>query len=296
METLETLLNAGAETLKNGEIEEARLDAWLLLEYLTGKNRAWYLAHRKEPAGEELAFRYRTLINKRAERIPLQYLIHRAWFMGLEFYVDENVLIPRQDTEVLAEQALKLLEGKKNPAVLDLCTGSGCILLSILASRTDARGIGTDVMEGALRVAGENSRRLSLEDRALWVKSDTFSADIFQEKDGNVPEKYDILISNPPYIPSGEIAGLMEEVRVHEPRIALDGGADGLDFYRKITPAAARYLKPEGWLIYEIGWDQGREVSELLKKCGYQKVKVVRDLSGLDRVALGQKAPAHISE
>lgn len=291
MGTLEKLLNAGTEILKNAGIEEARLDAWLLLEYLTGKNRAWYFSHGEEEASEELASDYGELIKKRAGHTPLQYLVHQAFFMGLEFYVDENVLIPRQDTETLVEEALKVLEGIKNPGILDLCTGSGCILLSILAIRKDARGTGTDLMENALRVAEENGKRLSLAERAFWVQSDTFSADIFQEKDGNIPEKYDILISNPPYIPAGEIAGLMEEVRLHEPRTALDGGKDGLDFYREITPLAAGHLKPGGWLLYEIGWEQGRAVSEMLSDCGYQNVRVIQDLSGLDRVVLGQYLP-----
>ncbi len=288
--TFEALLYAGAEILKNAGIEEARLDAWLLLEYLTGKNRAWYFAHRDEKASGSLASEYEKLVKKRAAHIPLQYIVHQVFFMGCEFYVDENVLIPRQDTETLVEEALKLLEDVKRPGILDLCTGSGCILLSILAARKDAWGTGTDIMENALKVAEENGRRLSLADRAFWVQSDTFSADIFQEKNGNIPVKYDILISNPPYIPAGEIDGLKEEVRLHEPRTALDGGEDGLDFYREITPSAAGYLKPGGWLLYEIGWNQGRAVSELLRDCGYQKVKVIQDLSGLDRVVLGQHA------
>lgn len=289
MKTLEALLRAGTEVLEAAGIGEARLDAWLLLEYLTGRNRAYFFAHRDETAAPGLEEEYGRLIRRRSGRVPLQQITHQAFFMGCEFYVNEHVLIPRQDTEVLAEEALRLLEPVKAPRILDLCTGSGCILISILSRRVDARGTGTDIMEEALKVAEENGRRLLTGDRAFWVKSDTFSADIFQEKNGNIPVEYDMLISNPPYIPTGEIDALMEEVRLHDPREALDGGRDGLRFYRAITAEASRYIRNGGWLLYEIGCDQGEAVSGLLRRYGFKRVEVKKDLSGLDRVVLGQK-------
>lgn len=289
MRTLEELLREGKKLLEISGIEEAGLDAWLLLEYATGKNRAYYFAHPKEVCTPKEAECYRALIKKRAGHIPLQHLTHQAFFMGHEFYVDDKVLIPRQDTEILAEECLKLLKGRKSPLILDMCTGSGCILLSLLAEKEDAEGVGADISQDALFVAEKNARRLKVEDRALFVKSDTFSDVFFQEKSGKESRKYDILVSNPPYIPTEQIETLMEEVRLHDPRRALDGREDGLYFYRVITGQAGRYLKSGGWLLYEIGCGQGAQVSALMEQAGFSDIKVIKDLAGLDRVVLGQK-------
>ena len=187
-------------------------------------------------------------------------------------------------TETLVEEALRLLKGRQKPRVLDMCTGSGCILTSILLEVPDASGTGADLSEKALKVAACNARRLQTADRAEFVKSDLFSSEYFS---GSV---YDVLISNPPYIPTEEIEGLMEEVRLHDPRMALDGKADGLYFYRAITKQAMDYMLPGGWLLYEIGWDQGRAVKELLDKEGFINTEIKKDLCGLDRVVLGQKS------
>jgi release factor glutamine methyltransferase len=208
--------------------------------------------------------------------------------MGHEFYVDEHVLIPSQDTEVLVEEALKRMEGLNEPEILDMCTGSGCILLSLLAEKPDSTGTGADISEAALQVARRNANRLGLEDRAEFVESDLFLAEYFMERCGKDTGKYDILISNPPYIPTEEIGELMEEVRLHDPVLALDGRADGLYFYRKITECAGTYLNPGGWLLYEIGCSQGADVAFLLEQAGFTAVRIVKDLAGLDRVVLGQ--------
>ena len=287
MRTLEALLKEGTGLLREAGIEDAALDAWLLLEFITGKSRAWFFAHGEEKAGEELCRQYHRLIMTRAERIPLQHLTHQAFFMGHEFYVDENVLIPRQDTEILAEEALKVLKTKKNPRILDMCTGSGCILLSILAEREDVSGVGADISPKALEVAKRNADSLKVEKRAEFVESDIFCASFFRQKDGKVPEKYDMLISNPPYIATGELDCLMEEVRLHDPVTALDGREDGLYFYRRITQQAGDYLKPGGMLAYEIGCSQGKEVSAIMESAGFDEVKVLQDLAGLDRVVTG---------
>ena len=284
MQTLESLLKKGTTILKDNGLEEAGLDAWLLLEFKTGKNRAYYFAHGDEPVSDETAAEYLTLIGRRAGHIPVQQLTHQAFFMGYEFYVNEDVLIPRQDTETLVEEALRLLKGRQKPRVLDMCTGSGCILTSILLEVPDASGTGADLSEKALKVAACNARRLQTADRAEFVKSDLFSSEYFS---GSV---YDVLISNPPYIPTEEIEGLMEEVRLHDPRMALDGKADGLYFYRAITKQAMDYMLPGGWLLYEIGWDQGKAVKELLDKEGFINTEIKKDLCGLDRVVLGQKS------
>lgn len=289
MQTLESLLKKGTTILKDNGLEEAGLDAWLLLEYKTGKNRAYYFAHGDEPVSDETAAEYLELIGRRAGHIPVQQLTHQAFFMGYEFYVNENVLIPRQDTETLVEEGLKCLEDVEKPEILDMCTGSGCILISLLLERQDARGAGVDVSPEALEVAKENASLLKVENRADFLESDLFSAPYFCEKGGKEGGKYDILISNPPYIATEEIETLMEEVRLHDPRKALDGMEDGLYFYRKITEEAGEYLKPGGWLLYEIGCTQGEAVSEMLRNAGFEKVQVVKDLPGLDRVVMGQK-------
>ena len=289
-ETLNGLLKNGQKILEQSGIREAGLDAWLLLEYITGKSRAYYFAHGDEGVTEETACRYQELIRKRAEHIPLQHLTHQAFFMGYEFYVNEDVLVPRQDTETLMEAALELLKGNKAPRILDMCTGSGCIITSLMLEVPDASGTGVDLSEKALEVAIRNARELGTADRTKFVKSDLFSAEYFSKKDN--AEKvtgYDMLISNPPYIPSGEIEGLMEEVRLHDPRMALDGMEDGLYFYREITRQAMDHIRPGGWLLYEIGCEQGKDVKELLEKEGFIKTEIRQDLCGLDRVVLGQR-------
>ena len=221
-----------------------------------------------ETAEADVAEQYRQLCEKRAQHIPLQHLTGQAYFMGYEFYVDDRVLVPRQDTETLVEEAVSYLRELPAPKILDMCTGSGCILLSLLMELPQASGTGADVSADALEVAKENTRRLGLEKRAELIQSD--------------------LISNPPYIRTADIDGLMDEVRLHDPRLALDGKADGLYFYEKITEQAGKHLKPGGWLIYEIGCDQAKDVAEIMKKKGFVQIEVKKDLAGLDRIVEGR--------
>lgn len=287
--TLSALLKEGTRLLERSEIQEAGLDAWLLLEYATGKNRAYFFAHGDEVVDEDMALKYRELVGERAAHIPLQHLTHQAFFMGYEFYVNEHVLVPRQDTETLAEEALKALKNVKEPRILDMCTGSGCILLSLLLELSGSTGTGADISPEALKVAKKNAKSLNVSDRAVFVESNLFSDLYFSKKDGKDRQVYDILVSNPPYIPTKEIEELMEEVRLHDPRIALDGMADGLAFYREITQNAENHLKPGGWLMYEIGCSQGPDVKRILENAGFVNTRIVQDLCGLDRVVLGQK-------
>lgn len=289
MQTFHELLTQGTQLLMNAGIEEARLDAWLLLEYTADISRAWYYAHPESEVNEEIVSEYLSLCQKRAEHIPLQHLTHQACFMGYDFYVDERVLVPRQDTEVLAEEALHQLRNMRNPRILDMCTGSGCLLLSLLMELPDATGTGVDISAAALAVAERNRKNLELEKRAVLVQSDTFSGDYFQKNSGNISLEYDMLISNPPYIPTEEIGKLMEEVRFHDPVLALDGREDGLYFYRRITEQAGKYLRPGGWLMYEIGCEQGTDVSAIMQGEGFAEVTVKKDLAGLDRVVIGKK-------
>ena len=271
--TLSGLLREGREALQAAGIPEWDLDAWYLLEYAAHctKNE-YFLRPEKEVLPQEKQL-YRTLIRKRSAHIPLQYLTGSQEFMGLSFFVDENVLIPRQDTEILVEEALRALGSGMR--VLDVCTGSGCILLSLLKLCAGLEGTGTDLSEKALQVAGENARRLGVE--ASFVQGDLFE---------QVSGKYDCIVSNPPYIASREVDVLMEEVRDHEPRMALDGGEDGLYFYRKIAVQSPKYLNDRGRIFLEIGFDQGEAVAGLLAPA-FDEVRIVQDLAGLDRVVCG---------
>ncbi len=271
--TLSGLLREGREALQAAGIPEWDLDAWYLLEYAAHCTRnEYFLRPEKEVLPQEKQL-YRTLIRKRSAHIPLQYLTGSQEFMGLSFFVDENVLIPRQDTEILVEEALRALGSGMR--VLDVCTGSGCILLSLLKLCAGLEGTGTDLSEKALQVAGENARRLGVE--ASFVQGDLFEP---------VSGKYDCIVSNPPYIASREVDALMEEVRDHEPRMALDGGEDGLYFYRKIAVQSPKYLNDRGRIFLEIGFDQGEAVAGLLAPA-FDEVRIVQDLAGLDRVVCG---------
>lgn len=276
MQTLESLLKKGTTILKDNGLEEAGLDAWLLLEFKTGKNRAYYFAHGDEPVSDETAAEYLTLIDRRAGHIPVQQLTHQAFFMGYEFYVNENVLIPRQDTETLVEEALKVV--KPEMKVLDMCTGSGCIIVSIVHNIPEVEGTATDISKQALLVAKENAKLNQVS--VTFERSDLFD---------NVTGTYDVIVSNPPYIRTGEVVKLMPEVQEFEPMEALDGKEDGLYFYRKIIKECKAYLKPGGHILFEIGYDQGEAVSGLLKEAGFKNVTVIKDLAHNDRVVTGME-------
>lgn len=280
--TLKQLYKVGTVKLAEEGIEEFSLDAWYLLEYVTGVSKAMYFAEPERAVSEENADRYIDCIRRRAAHIPLQHITGEQEFMGYPFCVNEHVLIPRQDTEILVEEAIQVMRPKMK--VLDMCTGSGCIVLSILKMCrekyyvTDLQGIGADVSEEALKVARENGRRLGVP--VTWIQSDLF-AKIPEE------EKYDVIVSNPPYIETAVIDTLQEEVRLHDPYIALDGKEDGLYFYRRIISEAGKYLKTQGKLMFEIGCDQAEAVEELMKNAGYEQITVKKDLAGLDRVVYG---------
>ena len=285
MSTLKSLLDDGTGLLEKVGVPEAAWDAWLLMEYRLGINRAVFLADPDREVSREDEKVLRSLFGERARRIPLQHLTGEAWFYGLCFKVNEQVLIPRQDTEILVETALEKMKDISSPRVLDLCTGSGCVLLAFLSERTDASGIGVDISREALLMAGENARKLDIS-RAGFIQRDILSR--YGEPVQAMGQDYDLLLSNPPYIETEKIDTLMEEVRSHDPRIALDGGEDGLIFYRRIVSLAPGLLRSEGWLAVEIGSGQGDEVMELFRKAGFRRVMVTKDLAGLNRVVSGQ--------
>lgn len=270
----------GVRKLEAAGVPEPQWDAGLLLEFVCGTTRNDLLAHGDRELSLAQEEQYEKLLEKRMARIPLQQLTGEQEFMGLTFQVNEHVLIPRQDTEILAEQALRAL--KPGMHVLDMCTGSGCILISLLALTQNVSGTGVDISKEALQVAEANGKRLlgDKADTVRWIHSDLFGA---------VQEKCDILVSNPPYIPTEVIKGLMPEVREHEPMQALDGKDDGLFFYRRIAKEAAEHLYDGGMIFLEIGYDQAKSVSSLLKENGFCDVKVIKDYAGLNRVVLGRK-------
>ncbi len=264
----------GREQLEAVRIEEAELDARLLLEAVCHTVKHDLLVHGERVIEAEKRESYVNLIGQRRTRKPLQYILGYQEFMGLNFKVNPHVLIPRQDTEILVEEVLKYLHDGQS--ILDMCTGSGCILLSLLKYSNYCKGTGVDISKEALAVAAENAKCQQVD--AEFVESDLFAA---------VSEKYDIIVSNPPYIASSVIETLSEEVRDYEPRQALDGDVDGLFFYRRIIAGAADYLYSGGMLFLEIGYDQAEAVCELMTVSGFKEVEVVKDLAGLDRVVFG---------
>lgn len=270
MNTYASALRYGKKYLADRQIENSGGDAWYLMEYVWGIDRNYYFLHSDDIIEQKDEERYRDLLQKRGSHIPLQHLTGTCDFMGLTFQVNDQVLIPRQDTETLVESALSRL--KEGDRALDLCTGSGCIILSLEKLAPGIRGLGADISAAALAVAKRNRDSLGLE-------SDFCISDLFEGIEG----VFDMIVSNPPYIASGKIPGLMEEVRGFEPLLALDGGADGLDFYRRIIKDARNFLKPGGWLGLEIGYDQREAVEELLRRQGFIKTETLQDLAGLDR-------------
>ena len=265
----------GMQKLKEAQIGEAQLDARLLLEEVCGTDHNTLLCHGDREVSEAEEEKYRRALEQRAVHVPLQHLLGYQDFMGLRFQVNEYVLIPRQDTEILVEEAMRYLHDGMR--ILDLCTGSGCILLSLLHYSNDCEGVGVDISQEALQVAAQNAELLGI--RADFLKSDLYE---------KVTGKFDLLVSNPPYIERAVIPTLMEEVREYDPYIALDGGEDGLDFYRRIIGGAQDYLKRGGQILMEIGSGQAKAVSELLREAGFKEIDVCRDFAGLDRVVSGR--------
>lgn len=265
----------GKKQLVIAGIEDASVDAWYLLEFVTGYDRMMYFLKVQEPLSKEQEEQYREYISVRKSHVPLQHITGVQEFMGLEFSVNEHVLVPRQDTEVLVEHVLKILE--PGMSVLDMCTGSGCILISLLKMCEGVSGTGADISEDALKVAIRNRDKIGVD--ASLLQSDLFES---------VTGKFDVIVSNPPYIRTSVIEELKEEVKLHDPFIALDGKEDGLYFYRKIVENSPAYLKQGGKLYFEIGHDQGEDVKKLMESAGFSSVSVKKDLAGLDRVVFGE--------
>lgn len=271
----------GVEQLEQTEIAEAKLDARLLLEHVCRSDRNTLLVHGDREVSTEEHESYVNYITERKKHVPLQYITGVQEFMGLEFTVGEHVLIPRQDTEILVEEVLRHLHDGMR--ILDMCTGSGCILLSLLYYSNDCTGLGVDISEDALSVAGHNAEKLKQLKPELNV--DFLQSDLFEQLGS--AGLFEIIVSNPPYIKSDDIRTLMPEVREYEPHTALDGKEDGLYFYRKIIEQAGSYLAGGGELFFEIGYNQGADVKMMMENAGYAEVEIIKDFAGLDRVVHG---------
>lgn len=284
--TYRQLHTYGAGVLEKAGIDEAGLDAAILLEYICNTDRNTLLAHGEMEISEDTEQLYKNVIEKRSARIPLQHITGEQEFMGLRFKINGSTLIPRQDTEFVTEEAMKSL--KDGMRLLDICTGSGCILLSLLKYSNECEGIGLDISKEALELARENAGLLGIKNAAFY-ESDLYDALETMDSENQSYRRFDMIISNPPYIESGEIPKLMPEVRDYEPVSALDGGEDGLYFYRKIVEKADRYLKRGGQIFFETGYNQGMAVKSILEKAGFTDIRVVKDYSGLDRVVCARR-------
>mgnify|MGYP000329061388 FL=1 len=263
MFTYKELLKKGENELLASDISDAAIDAWYLFEYVTDMSRASFFIRRNEEIPEEQANAYIEVIEKRKKRIPLQHITGKQEFMGLDFFVNENVLVPRQDTECLVEN--------------DMCTGSGCIIISVKKFVQTAECTGADISEKALETALKNADLNNVP--VSFIKSDMFE---------NISEKYDIIVSNPPYIRPDVIKTLEPEVREHDPWLALDGGEDGLSFYRILAKEGKKYLNSQGMIFMEIGYDQGQAVKEIFESEGFVDIVIKKDLCKNDRVVIGR--------
>ena len=289
--TYNEAIQKAVNILKTKEVADYKNDARLLCEFVFNRDRSFFLVHGDENADEDLLKDYFELVEKRANHIPLQQLTNEAWFMDYKFFVNEHVLIPRQDTEVLVEKAFELIneyikaEKPQKLRLLDMCTGSGCIAISLYKmleesiAKTDLEFVASDLSLKALEVAKKNAKDNGA--NIVFKEGNLFEAISSEEMD------FDFIVSNPPYIEKKVIATLMPEVRDHEPISALDGGEDGLDFYRIIAKEATNNKSPF-YLIFEIGYNQGEALKKIFKDNGYTESEILKDLAGLDRVALAR--------
>ena len=262
-------------------VENPRLDAEVLLCAVLDKSRIQLYTNFDEPLEEQELKQYREYVARRAAREPVAYILGQKGFLHYDFIVTRDTLIPRPETELLVEQLVSLNKEKGPVRILDLGCGSGAIIDSLLAELPEARGMGVDISPGAAAVTRENAENLKVGDRLETVVSDLY------EKVPQEP-KFQVLVSNPPYIPEGDLAGLQAEVH-REPRQALDGGRDGLDFYRRILRDVWTYLDPEGMVAFEIGQGQGEEVARLCREAGLDCVKIRKDYGDIDRMVFAAK-------
>ncbi|MBW6408907.1 peptide chain release factor N(5)-glutamine methyltransferase [Clostridium weizhouense] len=276
------LINLGTNILKDNNVDTARLDAELLLGKVLDKERIYLITHREESVIVSNEKEYLKLIDKRKDKMPVKYILNECEFMGLNLYIEEGVLIPRGDTEILVEEVLNNINEDEEKEICDLCCGSGAIGISLAYFRSKINVDLIDYYEIPEKVTLINIERFNLKDRTSFIRSNLLEEVILQEK------QYDILVSNPPYIEEDEIEELMDDVKKYEPRTALSGGKDGLYFYREIVAKSSKILKKDGILAFEIGYNQGKSVKMIMEQFNFKEVKVIKDLAGLDRVVIGK--------
>lgn len=304
------LLNKGRELLKKSGFEEYAVNAEMLFMYAAKVDKTWTIINSDAMLDDKVVKKYYELLARRVKGEPVQYIINEQCFMGLDFYVDENVLVPRYDTECLVEEVLNYAKGKDIDAVLDVCTGSGAIAVSIahlLDGKSNTRVYATDISLNAINVASKNAKLNNVSDKITFLVGDMFEplkilrGSLVNDRNDEIKDVkcyignnnslesgFDIIVSNPPYIKTSVISTLSKDVKFYEPHIALDGGYDGLNFYRLIAQNAHEYLRDSGLLALEIGHDQGNMVKSLLEN-DYTNIQIKQDLAGLDRVVLAQK-------
>ncbi|WP_312781326.1 peptide chain release factor N(5)-glutamine methyltransferase [Brevundimonas sp.] len=281
-----TLLTAwkGAQArLKAAGIDSPSIDARLLLEASTGAGRVDILTDPYRVVDADKIAALEVMIERRLKREPVSRILGKKGFWKIMLNVTPDVLSPRPDTETLLDVIVRAFPPQRAFEMIDLGTGSGAILLATLMERAGARGVGTDISTEAIAVARENAANLDLNGRCTFIRTDWAA--------GFAEDSFDLVVSNPPYIPTGDIPGLDPEVREHDPHLALDGGPDGLQPYRDLAPEIARILRPEGVFAVEIGWDQGEAVKALFEAAGFTGVKVVKDLGDRDRVVTNGPDP-----
>ncbi|NMA85135.1 MAG: peptide chain release factor N(5)-glutamine methyltransferase [Epulopiscium sp.] len=281
--TVAQLLNKGKTYLLKHKIPQSALDAELLLMEAVGFSRVQLYTKSQEEISQELRIKYEQLLEQRVQGIPVQYLKGAQEFMGLLFRVTPAVLIPRPDTEILVETVIAYDEEENFQMLGEIGTGSGCISISLCHYLPNVQIVAGDISKEALQVAKQNAGRLQVSQRMEWIESN-----LFQSFSPSYRGRLDAIVSNPPYIPTTEIPELMREVREYEPYHALDGGMDGLDFYRRIIQEGHPFLKPEGLFFFEVGKGQAPEVAYLLRKAGYGQIEIKKDLAGIERVVIGR--------
>ena len=282
--TFDELLKEGITRLEAAGVPDAAWDAQALMEAAGGPDRTHFPLVRNEEVSDGVIFMFDAYVGVRANRIPLQHILGEAWFRGLSFDVDEDVLIPRHDTETLVEAVLR--EAKTFPAaptVLDLCTGSGAVAVCLAAEGDFASVTASDISHEAVRIARQNAAKNGVEEKILFAEGDLFRAKTKSDKSLS-RRSWDIICANPPYVPTAEIETLEPEVRDHDPILALDGGEDGLDFYRRLAKEAAGHLNDGGKILLEIGCEQGEAVKAIFAAEGWRDGRVEKDLAGRDRV------------
>ena len=279
--TIEELINTGTKTLKDNGIDTARLDTELLLGNVIEKERLYLITHKEETIGKDQCDEFFELIEKRRKKMPVKYILNKCEFMGIDLHVEEGVLIPRDDTELLVDEVLKNISEDDEKQICDLCCGSGAIGISLACLRKNIKVDLLDYYPIPEKVTLINIEKHNLQERVSFSKSDLLDVSIKASK------KYDIIVSNPPYIEEEEIEKLMDDVQKYEPHTALSGGIDGLDFYKKIVNKSIEVLNENGILAFEIGYNQGKAVKSLMEENNFKDVRVIKDFASLDRIVIG---------